>query len=217
MAKDSGDGRRRVSRARVSDPATAILLAAESCYLRLGVGKTTMDDIAREAGVSRPTVYRHYANRDDLVLGVLLSRARELIERTRRFIDTRGQIDDKLVDGMLFLVDAGSRDPMLGQLVNLEFVESMHSGPETSRLPVTLSTELWAPIVREAQDAGAVRTDLDVAAFCTWLTFVSLVVLSRMGRPGSTDAHRRALVRTYVVPALHRASSYDTAPVSAVG
>ena len=207
MSTPPGTGRRRVARTRVSDPATAILLAAEACYLRLGVGKTTMDDIAREAGVSRPTVYRHYANRDELILGVLLSRARNLLDRARLFIDTRGRIDDKLVDGLLFLIDAGNRDPMLQQLVSLEFMEGMQGHPEAARLPVTLSTELWAPILQAAQDEGEVRPDLDVPAFCTWLTFVEMVVLSRMARPGSTDAERRALVERYIVPALHRAGS----------
>lgn len=207
MATSSGPGRRGTSRTRVSDPATAILLAAEACYLRLGITKTTMDDIAREAGVSRPTVYRHYSNRDDLILGVLLSRARDLLDRARRFIDTRGRIDDKLVDGMLFLVDAGGRDAMVQQLVSLEFMEGMGDHPEAARLPVTLSAELWAPIVQAAQDAGEVRADLDVTAFCTWLTFVELVVLSRSNRPDGSDADRRALIETYVVPALHRAGS----------
>ncbi|WP_060573795.1 MULTISPECIES: TetR/AcrR family transcriptional regulator [unclassified Pseudonocardia] len=217
MSKSSGGGRPRAARTRVSDPATAILLAAEACYLRLGITKTTMDDIAREAGVSRPTVYRHYSNRDDLVLGVLLSRARDLLERARRFIDTRARIDDKLVDGMIFLVDAGSRDPMLQQLVSLEFMEGMQGHPEASRLPVTLSAELWGPIVQDAKDAGEVRADLDVTAFCTWLTYIELVVLSRTNRPGSTDEAQRSLMQTFVAPALHRAGTYGTVPVPAAG
>ena len=38
--------------------------AAEECFDRYGVVKTTMDDIAKTAGVSRPTVYRHFDDRD---------------------------------------------------------------------------------------------------------------------------------------------------------
>lgn len=214
MSRTPSGGRRQAPRNRVSDPATAILLAAEACYLRLGITKATMDDIAREAGVSRPTVYRHYANRDDLVLGVLLSRARDLLDRARRFIDTRGRIDDKLVDGMLFLVDAGSRDPLVQQLVSLEFMDGMQDHPDAARLPVTLTTELWAPILRQAQDDGEVRAELDVTDFCTWLTFIELVLLSRLARPSVTDDDRRALVRTYVAPALHRAGIRAEVPVA---
>src|SRR5436309_989123 len=38
--------------------------SAESCFDKYGIGKTTMDDIAKMAGVSRPTVYRHFPLRD---------------------------------------------------------------------------------------------------------------------------------------------------------
>ena len=44
--------------------------AAEACIDRFGVGKTTLDDVATEARVSRATVYRYFQNRDELVLEV---------------------------------------------------------------------------------------------------------------------------------------------------
>lgn len=49
----------------------AILEAGTRCLSRWGIGKTTMEDVAREAGVSRATVYRYFpGGRDHLVLGV---------------------------------------------------------------------------------------------------------------------------------------------------
>jgi AcrR family transcriptional regulator len=198
----NGGGRRK-GKARVSDPATAILLAAESCYLRLGITKATMDDVAREAGVSRPTVYRHYATRDDLITGVLLARARDLLDRARRFIDTRGTIDAKLVDGMIFLVDSGRRDPMVLQLVSLEFMEVANRISDTPKLATDLTAELWAPLLREAQEAGEVRADLDVAGFCAYLTFVELILVSRIERLGADHPSHRAAMEHFVVPTLH--------------
>lgn len=43
----------------------AILDAAYLCFTRHGVRRTTMEDIAREAGVSRPAVYQHVRNKED--------------------------------------------------------------------------------------------------------------------------------------------------------
>ena len=42
----------------VDEARDQILAAAERVIMRYGVSKTTMDDIGKEAGVSRPTVYR---------------------------------------------------------------------------------------------------------------------------------------------------------------
>lgn len=215
MTKGSDGGRKRAPRARVTDPATAILLAAESCYLRLGITKTTMDDVAREAGVSRPTVYRHYATRDDLITGVLLARARDLLDRAHRFIDTRSTIDAKLVDGMIFLVDNGRRDPMVLQLVSLEFLEVANRVSDTPKLATDLTAELWGPILREAQEAGEVRADLDVDRFCAWLTFVELILVGRIERLGAEDPSHRRLMERFVVPALHQAVEYDRGAVRA--
>ncbi|MFJ8196696.1 TetR/AcrR family transcriptional regulator [Streptomyces sp. NPDC096152] len=42
-----------------------ILDAAYTCFTRHGVRRTTMDDIAREAGMSRPGVYQYVRNKED--------------------------------------------------------------------------------------------------------------------------------------------------------
>lgn len=42
-----------------------ILDAAYTCFTRHGVRRTTMDDIAREAGMSRPAVYQYVRNKED--------------------------------------------------------------------------------------------------------------------------------------------------------
>ncbi|MFI1394073.1 TetR/AcrR family transcriptional regulator [Streptomyces sp. NPDC020681] len=42
-----------------------IMDAAYACFTRHGVRRTTMDDIAREAGMSRPAVYQYVRNKED--------------------------------------------------------------------------------------------------------------------------------------------------------
>ena len=41
-----------------------ILEAAKLCFLRYGYGKTSLDDIAKAAGLSRPLLYRKFANKE---------------------------------------------------------------------------------------------------------------------------------------------------------
>ncbi|HPX36554.1 MAG TPA: helix-turn-helix domain-containing protein [Mycobacterium sp.] len=49
----------------------AILDAALVEFDRHGIRKVALDDVARRAGVSRTTIYRKFANKDDLVSGVI--------------------------------------------------------------------------------------------------------------------------------------------------
>jgi AcrR family transcriptional regulator len=53
--------------------ADRILDAALTCVARVGVGKTTLDDVAREAGCARATLYRYFPNKQQL-LAALVSR-----------------------------------------------------------------------------------------------------------------------------------------------
>lgn len=50
------------------DVRTRILQAAVVCLGRYGIAKTTVDDAAREAGVARATVYRHFPDGKDQVI-----------------------------------------------------------------------------------------------------------------------------------------------------
>jgi AcrR family transcriptional regulator len=55
-----------------ADPATqAILDAAVVEFERHGFRRVALDDVARRAGVSRTTIYRRFANRDELVAAVI--------------------------------------------------------------------------------------------------------------------------------------------------
>ncbi|WP_280397275.1 TetR/AcrR family transcriptional regulator [Nocardia carnea] len=57
-----------------------ILDAARRQFERLGVKKTTIGDVAREAGVDRGTVYRRIGSRDDLVRAVTAREIRVLLD-----------------------------------------------------------------------------------------------------------------------------------------
>lgn len=55
-------------RTAAASPSSRILGATIACISRWGMAKTTLDDIAREAGVSRATVYRLFPGGKDTVV-----------------------------------------------------------------------------------------------------------------------------------------------------
>ena len=61
-----------------------LLDAAEVCYERRGVSRTTVDDIAKEASVHRTTVYRYFGTRDDVLAFVLLRETADVIDSAER-------------------------------------------------------------------------------------------------------------------------------------
>jgi AcrR family transcriptional regulator len=49
---------------------TRILNGSEELFMRYGIRSVSMDDIARHLGVSKKTIYQHFADKDDLVTDV---------------------------------------------------------------------------------------------------------------------------------------------------
>jgi AcrR family transcriptional regulator len=48
-----------------------ILQGAANLFMRIGIKSVSMDDIARELGVSKKTIYKHFSDKKDLVLKVI--------------------------------------------------------------------------------------------------------------------------------------------------
>ena len=80
------------TKAPATDPATTeILDAALETFATLGIRKTTIEDIARQAGVDRVTVYRRLGAKNDVVSAVLAREAERVFERA---VASAGSTDD---------------------------------------------------------------------------------------------------------------------------
>ncbi len=79
-----------------------IIEAALSTVTRLGMSKTTLDDVAREAGVSRATVYRVFpGGKDAVVAAVTETETARLFSRLGACMGTASTLTDALVAGMV--------------------------------------------------------------------------------------------------------------------
>ncbi|SON60850.1 HTH-type transcriptional regulator TtgR [Mycobacterium simulans] len=82
-----------------SDTRQRIQDVARELFLRQGVQRTSLQDIADELGITKPALYYHFTSRDDLVRSILVP----LIEEGERFVSDReslGGIDAReLLEG----------------------------------------------------------------------------------------------------------------------
>ncbi|MBI3213821.1 MAG: TetR/AcrR family transcriptional regulator [Mycobacterium sp.] len=178
-----------------------ILAAAERVITRYGVPKTTMDDIGKEAGVSRPTVYRYFGDRDALLGALIERRSRLLFARAYEFISSQGTFADQLVEGLVYLVDHGRRDAIVRILVSPEHMELSAPIVGGGDLATRLTTEMWRPIFERAARRGEVRPDLDMARVAEWLTLVQFILVGRFDFARADDPGHRRLLRDFVLTA----------------
>src|SRR6266853_4189301 len=81
-----------------------VIDGALACVARVGLGKTTLDDVAREAGCARATVYRCFPGKRALFTALL---ERELRALGTRAIDAAAATDS-LADAIVAVMLAGA-------------------------------------------------------------------------------------------------------------
>ena len=63
---------RMTGKHQVEEQRASILDAAETLFLQTGLDNTTMVEIARQAGITKVTLYRYFSNRDEIALAIHL-------------------------------------------------------------------------------------------------------------------------------------------------
>jgi AcrR family transcriptional regulator len=158
-----------------------------------------MDDIAREARMSRPTVYRYFTDREDLLLALLSEHSRALTERARRFIEQHPSVEDGLVEGLLYLAEHCHRDEFARLLVS-EDDSAFGQRLAATDTFATLTAEFWDPFLDAAEARGELHPGLDRHDTHVWLGHVGILLMSMLRRE-SDPAKLRDLLRSFVVPA----------------
>ena len=141
-----------------------ILDAARESFARYGLVGSTVDGIAKRAGMAKGTVYLYYRSKDEILRQLLHQDLAQLREGTVPLIAGPGAIEDKLgrflVGALTFFDD--KRDYF--EHVHFEMSPEMRRRAE-QKLEVVLKAQVesWRAVLVEAQQAGLVRA-LDAEA-----------------------------------------------------
>lgn len=169
-----------------------MLAAAYTCIARSGLAKTTVDDVAREAGLSRPTVYRHFPGGKDAILRETVAwEATRFLSTITRAVAGIGDLPGMLEE---LIVTAG--EEVEGHAVLQKVLQT-----EPERLLPLLVTGISGliavlkPLVLLAMQRSQIRADVD-ADFAA--DYIARLVLSVVGSPGGIDRADRGAVRSFV-------------------
>jgi len=133
-----------------------ILAAAEQLYLRYGIRRTSIDDVARAAGIAKGTIYLYYDSKETLNAAVVEKVCADILIDGRRALGERGTLVQRLVA----FLDAWKGKPsrlMASSPHTAEIIES------TATVPVAITASFYEQMramLRDAlRDVGIVHDD----------------------------------------------------------
>jgi AcrR family transcriptional regulator len=94
-----------------------ILGAAEALFVRHGYRKTSVSDIARQAGVAKGTVYLYFDNKPDLLLRVIAEEKRAWLNEMAAVLAPEHEPADRLKEYIRLAIRMSTRMPLTRRLL----------------------------------------------------------------------------------------------------
>ena len=165
----------------MDDARQRIVVAAYACVARRGVAKTTIEDVAREAGMSRATVYRAFpGGRDEVVNATVGWATLDFFGRLYDHIQGAATLEEMMERGIMFAYRSIVEHEVLQRVMQTEPDKLLPIlTVESNRIRDGIAAVL-APYLEERGLAGGV--DLQDAA-----DFLARMILSYISAPGRWD------------------------------
>jgi AcrR family transcriptional regulator len=194
-----------VSEKPASDPASGrerTLDAAEACLHRFGLAKTTIEDVAQAAGLSRATVYRQFGNRDGVLLAVAARDAERTASEAELYLQRFDDVGSWIVEGMLFCLREIPKRPVLSQFLAPQEFGSASRLILTSEHMLEIGSEMLRPMFEPARREGILQQDLELDSLMEWVLRILMSFLAVPGPPSRSEEDLRQLLRAMLLPAV---------------
>jgi AcrR family transcriptional regulator len=148
-----------------------IVEAALRCFRQFGMQKTTLQDVADSAGLSRATVYRYFPDRAVLITAAIDRATIDMYERAAAAASRAKTLESQIAAFVEEQVRAGT-DQRARQRVRTSDVDEVFLQTYLQRSDQAAQTRMkfLEPYLQSAHDRGELRKDVSVSEACEWIS-----------------------------------------------
>jgi len=185
--------------AAAPDPLTLrdrLLAATYRCVERFGLGKTTIEDVVKESGLSRATIYRQFpGGRDELLLETVGWELANYFNALADHVRDAPDLEQLFERGLVYAHRSVAEHVVLRKILDTEPERLLPLLTVESAKTLPFIADFLLPYLAREQRAGRLRdgVDLDRAA-----DYLARAVLSLIGAPGRFDLEQPAQVESLV-------------------
>ena len=175
--KSSGSEKDRIT----VDSRTQLIDAALRIILEEGIDAVRIDTIVAEVGVTKGSLYWHFADREALIKEALAEHLRrldaEIVEGVSKAIASASSKDDYLAQIAPFIVDPYDHEQVRVRWQRLVVMAETRKDPELATMMRDVqsrSLTVFVELMKRAQEGGVLRADVDPTAVAVALSAMNL-------------------------------------------
>lgn len=205
VSAPAGDGQTEGSNRRSrlkSDRRVQLLSAAERLFAERGFLAVRLEDIGAAAGVSGPAIYRHFPNKESLLVELLVGISTRLLAGARQ-VKSRSTGAAEALDGLIdFHLDFALGEPDLIRIQDRDLAHLPAAAERQVRRAQRQYVEIWVGVLRELEP-GLAEADARLMAHAVFGLLNSTPhSMKRQDSSAAQTARSRAAMRAMTVAAL---------------
>ena len=171
--------------------------AALACVKRQGIEKTTMSDIAKEAGIARPTLYKYFKNIEEVLSTAIDIEAYSFAESVVKHAKKFATIEERIVETIIYVVEELPKDPNLSIIINDDRAKTLRDRAFSDEATLVFSEMTAVPLIEirpELMDQGVEISEI-MSRFA-----ISMILFP--GKYANDSEGLRALINRRILPGL---------------
>lgn len=175
--------------------------AAIACFSKQGIQGTNMEDVAAQGGMARSTLYRHFRDKDALIIKVIEQESLALAMKLVGKIKTQ-DFGEFLIEGVLLAVEQIPKHPVLAKMFEADALDTANRIMFTANSLSEVANEAIAPLLHQAQQEGKINKALKADMLMDWLVRIVVSLIAIPSKTTQSKKQRRALLEVMLLPAL---------------
>ncbi|MBK3516314.1 TetR/AcrR family transcriptional regulator [Carboxylicivirga marina] len=138
----------------------SIVATGKELFWRYGIKRVSLEEICKDASVSKMTFYKYFPNKIDLAKSILESILEESFEKFDLILESDSTFQNK-VEQMLLMKMEGTKD------ISAEFLNDVYGNPDIGLHQLMehahkRSTKMFTRFLETEQEKGEIRSDIKI-------------------------------------------------------